>query len=323
MRVFVAGGGGAIGRSLVPQLVGRGHAVSATTRSRDKLDALGALGAEPLLMDGLDAGSVGEAVARAEPDLVVHQMTSLAGMSDIKHFDRAFAVTNELRTKGTDHLLAAADAVGVRRFVAQSYTGWPNDRAGAAVQTEDDPLDPHPTAAQAESLAAIRYLEQVVLGAPLDGVVLRYGSFYGPAVSDAIVALIRGRRFPLVSHGGGIWSWIHLDDAAAATVSAVEGGPAGVYNVVDDDPAPVSEWLPYLAECVGARPPRRLPVWPARLFVGETGVSMMTQIRGSSNGKAKRLLGWEPRWSTWRDGFRHGLLHAEEGAGATCAKSAA
>jgi nucleoside-diphosphate-sugar epimerase len=308
MRVFVAGAGGAIGRSLVPQLVERGHEVTATTRSADKLDDLRVLGAEPLPMDGLDAGSVGEAVARAEPEAIVHQMTSLAGMDDLKHFDDSFAVTNELRTTGTDHLLAAAQALGVRRFVAQSYAGWPNARTGGAVKTEEDPLDPHPPAAQAKSLAAIRYLDRAALDAPLDAVVLRYGSFYGPAASEQIVALMRGRRFPIVGDGAGIWSWIHLDDAAAATVAAVEDGPAGVYNVVDDEPAPVSEWLPYLAECVGAKPPRRLPVWLARLFVGEVGVSLMTQVRGSSNAKAKRYLGWAPRWSSWRKGFRYGLL---------------
>jgi nucleoside-diphosphate-sugar epimerase len=312
MRVFVAGAGGAIGRRLVPRLVERGHEVTATTRSREKLDDLRALGAEPLVMDGLDAGSVGEAVARAEPDVIVHQMTALDGLRELKHFDEAFAVTNELRTKGTDHLLAAANALGVRRFVVQSYTGWPNARTGGAVKTEEDPLDPHPPVSQARSLAAIRYVERAALEAPLDGVVLRYGSFYGPAVSDAIVELIRRRRFPLVGDGGGIWSWIHIDDAAAATVAAIEGGPAGVYNVVDDEPARVSEWLPYLAERAGAKPPRRLPVWLAGLFVGEAGVSMMTQIRGSSNAKARRYLDWAPRWSSWREGFRQGLLEPAE-----------
>ncbi len=311
MRVFVAGAAGAIGRPLVVRLVERGHEVVATTRTPGKLDLLRALGAEPELMDGLDAGSVGEAVARAEPEAIVHQMTALAGLSDLKHFDETFAVTNELRTRGTDHLVAAAEAVGVGRFVAQSYTGWTNARQGGPAASEEDPLDPSPPAGQERSLAAIRYLEQAVEAAPLGGVVLRYGSFYGPGASDALVELVRARKLPLVGDGGGVWSWIHVDDAADATVAAVERGRAGVYDIVDDDPAPVSDWLPYLAESVGARPPRRVPVWVARLVVGEVGVSLMTRIRGSSNAKARRELGWEPRWASWRDGFRGGLAASD------------
>jgi nucleoside-diphosphate-sugar epimerase len=307
MRVFLAGAGGAIGGRLVPQLIERGHEVVATTRSTAKLDALRALGAEAMVMDGLDAGSVGEAVARAEPEVIVHQMTALAGMADLKHFDRAFAVTNELRTRGTDNLLAAAEAVGVRRFVAQSFTGWPNVREGGPVKTEDDPLDPDPPAAQTETLRGIRYVEDAVRNARLEGVALRYGGFYGPGASDAFVDLVRKRKLPVVGGGTGIWSWVHIDDAAAATVAAVEGGPAGVYNVVDDEPAPVSEWLPYLAEAVGAKPPRRVPAWLARPLIGEVGVSLMTRIRGSSNAKARRELDWEPRWPSWRVGFREAL----------------
>ena len=314
MRIFVAGAGGAIGRRLVPQLVGRGHEVVATTRGARKVDSLRALGAEPIVMDGLNAASVGEAVARAEPDVIVHQMTALAGMTDLKHFDEGFGVTNELRTRGTDNLLAAADAVGVRRFIAQSYTGWPNARVGGAVKSEEDPLDPTPPAGQARSLQAIRYLEQVVPDASLGGIVLRYGALYGPGASDRLFELVRKRKLPLVGDAGGIWSWIHVDDAAAATAAAVERGGAGVYNVVDDKPAPVSEWLPYLAECVGAKPPRRVPVWLARVVVGDVGVSLMTQIRGSSNAKAKRELAWEPDWSSWRDGFRRGLAEAGSAA---------
>ena len=306
MRVFVAGAGGAIGRRLVPQLVARGHEVFASTTRAEKMPALRSLGAEAVVMDGLDAASVGDAVARAEPEAIVHQMTALAGSTDLKHFDGMFAVTNELRTTGTDHLLAAAEAVGVQRFVAQSYTGWPNAREGGPVKTETDPLDPAPPKNQTKSLAAIRRLEQAVRNAPLEGVVLRYGSFYGPGASDELVEFVRRRKLPVVGDGGGVWSWIHVDDAASASLAAVERGGRGVFNIVDDEPAPVSEWLPYLAECVGAKPPRRVPVWLARLAVGEVGVSMMTQIRGSSNEKAKRELGWTPRW-TWRDGFRHGL----------------
>ena len=314
MRVFVAGAGGAIGRRLVPQLVERGHEVVASTRSKKKLDELRALNAEPVVMDGLDALQVGEVVARAEPDAIVHQMSALANMSDLRRFDKEFAVTNELRTKGTDYLLAAAEAAGARRFVVQSYTGWPNIREGGPVKTEDDPLDPNPPAHQTESLAAIRYLERAVLEAPLEGVVLRYGSFYGPGASEPLVELVRARKMPVVGSGGGIWSWVHVDDAAAATVAAVESRATGVYNVVDDDPAPVSEWLPYFAEVVGAKPPRQVPVWLARVAAGEVGVSAMTGIRGSSNAKAKRELGWEPKWSSWRDGFRDGLGGEERAA---------
>jgi nucleoside-diphosphate-sugar epimerase len=317
MRVFVAGAGGAIGRRLLPQLVARGHEVAATTRNPDKMADLRALGAEPLVMDGLDAGSVGEAVARAEPDVIVHQMTALAGIQDLKHFDDTFAVTNQLRTKGADHLLAAADALGVGRFIAASYTGWPNAREGGPVKTEDDPFDEHPPAAQERSLAAIRYLERAAVEGSPHGIALRYGSFYGPGASDELVEVVRKRKIPLVGEAGGIWSWIHIDDAASAAVAAVERGAAGVYNIVDDEPAPVSEWLPVLAESVGAKLPRHVPVWLARLAVGEVGVSMMTQIRGSSNAKAKRELGWQPRWSSWREGFRHALT--EPAGGVTAA----
>ncbi|HEY1367723.1 MAG TPA: NAD(P)-dependent oxidoreductase [Gaiellaceae bacterium] len=307
MRVFVAGASGAVGRRLLPQLIERGHEVVATTRTSAKLDALRALGAEPTVMDGLDAGSVGEAVARAEPEVIVHQMSALAGMTELKHFDRGFAVTNELRTRGTDNLLAAANAVGVRRFVAQSFTGWPNIRDGGPVKTEDDPLDPNPPAEQAETLRGIRDLEETLRDARLEGIALRYGSLYGPGASESIVELVRKRKLPLVGAATGVWSWVHLDDAAAATVAAVEGGPPGVYDIVDDNPAPVSEWLPYLAEAVGAKPPRRVPVWLAQLAIGEVGVSMMTRICGSSNAKAKRQLGWELRWPSWRSGFKDGL----------------
>lgn len=307
MRVFLAGGSGAVGRRLTPQLVARGHHVIATTTSQDKLDGLRALGAEPVVVDGLDAVGVGEAIARAEPDAVIHQMSALAGEPDLRRFDDWFARTNELRTAGTENLLAAASAAGVNRFVAQSYTGWPNTREGGPVKTENDPLDSDPPGAQAKSLAAIRTLERAVLEAPLEGIVLRYGSLYGPGASDGLVELVRGRKLPILGSGDGVWSWIHVDDAAAATVAAVERGGRGVYNIVDDEPARVSEWLPYLAEQAGARPPRRLPEWLGRMVAGEVAVSFMTRIRGSSNARAKRELGWEPSWRSWREGFRHGL----------------
>jgi 2-alkyl-3-oxoalkanoate reductase len=307
MRVFVAGATGAIGRRLVPQLVARGHAVTATTRSAAKADDLRAAGADPVVVDGLDAAAVGEAVARAEPEAVVHQMTALAGKPDIRHFDRWFATTNELRTRGTEYLLAAAEAAGVQRFVAQSYTNWTNAREGGPVKTEDDPFDPHPAKAQRQSMAAIQALEATVAGAPLDGLILRYANFYGPGASDSFVELLRKRKLPVVGDGAGVWSWVHLDDAAAAGADALERGAPGVYNIADDEPAPVSVWMPYLAEAVGAKPPLRVPAWVGRLAAGEVAVRWMTEGRGSSNAKAKRELGWEPAWATWRDGFRHAL----------------
>jgi 2-alkyl-3-oxoalkanoate reductase len=305
MRVFVAGATGAIGRPLVKQLAARGHRVTAMTRTPDKAELLRQLGAEPVIVDGLDAIAVGQAVARAEPEAIVHQMTSLTGMSDFKHFDRTFAKTNELRTRGTDHLLAAAAAAGVKRFVAQSYTSWTNARTGSdGLATEDEPLDARPPAAQRQTLAAIQYLERAVLSSPLVGIVLRYGSFYGPGASEALVEMVKRRRLPIIGRGTGVWSWIHVDDAAAAAVAAVEHGPRGVYNIVDDEPAPVATWLPYLAELAGAKRPWRVPAWLGRLLAGEVGVSVMTQIRGSSNAKAKRELGWRPAFASWRDGFR-------------------
>jgi len=261
MRVLVAGASGVIGRRLLPQLVDRGHEVVATTRSPEKSDSLRALGAVPLVMDGLDPGSVGEAVARAEPEVVVHQMTALTGVGDLRHFDEEFALTNELRTRGTDYLTTAAEAVGVGRFVAQSYTGWPNAREGGAVKTEEDPLDPNPPAGQRKSLEAIRYLEQAVAGSTLEGLALRYGSLYGPGTSmaDEYAQLIRKRKLPVVGDGGGVWSFVHVDDAAAATVAAVEHGAPGVYNIVDDEPAPVAEWLPALAAAIGPSLPGACP----------------------------------------------------------------
>jgi nucleoside-diphosphate-sugar epimerase len=313
MRVFVAGATGAIGRRLVPALIGAGHHVVAGTRTEAKFDRLWNLGAEPVLVDGRDAAAVGEVVAKAEPDAIVHQMTALAGSGDLRHFDRTFAVTNELRTAGTDNLLAAARASGVRRFVAQSYTGWPNERIGSAVKTEGDRLDPSPPKEQRASMAAIKHVERVVTEASLDGVVLRYGMFYGPGASDEMIEIIRRRGMPIVGKGGGIWSMTHIDDAATATVAALERG-RGIYNVVDDDPAPVAELLPELARLVGAKPPRHVPVWLARLAAGEVGVSLLTQVRGSSNAKAKRELDWTPRWASWRDGFRDGLTASADAA---------
>ena len=308
MRVFVAGATGALGRRLVPELVARGHEVAGTTRSPAKAGALRAAGAQPVVLDVLDAGAVMTAVAAARPDVVVHEATALAGDLDLRRFEAAFAQTNRLRTEGTDHLLAAAVAAGAVRFVAQSYAGWPSARTGGPVKTEQDPLDPDPPAALRSTLDAIRHLEAAVTGAAeLTGVALRYGGFYGPGTSlwagGDHVEQIRKRRFPIVGDGGGVWSFIHIDDAAAATVAAVERGEAGVYNIVDDEPAPVREWLPVLAAAVGAPPPRHVPAWLGRLLGGDHMVAMMTEIRGSSNAKARRELGWEPRYRSWREGF--------------------
>jgi 2-alkyl-3-oxoalkanoate reductase len=300
MRVFVAGATGAIGTRLVSQLVERGHEVIGTSRSREKADTLRAQGAEPVVLDLLDRDAVREAVAAARPEAIVHQASALAGLSELKHLDRTFAQTNRLRIEGTDALLAAMREAGVGRLVAQSFAGWPYAREGGPVKTEKDPLDPTPVPAMRETVAAIRHLEQTVTAA--GGIALRYGGFYG-SPEDAQLELVRRRRFPIVGDGGGIWSFVHLEDAAAATVLALERGAPGVYNVVDDEPAAVREWLPALAATIGAKPPRRVPRWLARLVAGESGVVLMTEIRGASNAKAKRELGWSLRYPSWRQGF--------------------
>jgi len=306
MRVFVAGGTGVMGRRLVPQLVARGHQVTATTSSAGKLGLLQRMGADGVVMDGLDAASVGESVAAARPDAIVHEMTSIAGKPDMKHMDRWFAITNRLRTEGTDHLLAAAAATGVPHVVAQSYASWNGIRTGGWVKTEDDRLDPMTGTAARPLMDAIRHLEQVVLGA--GGAALRYGGLYGPGATGDQVALVRKRQFPLIGDGAGYCSWVHLDDAASATVLAVEQQVRGVFNIVDDEPAPAREWLPYLAACAGAKPPMRVPTWLARLLAGDVAVTMMTQGRGFSNAKARQELGWQLRYSSWRQGFTEALV---------------
>jgi nucleoside-diphosphate-sugar epimerase len=309
MRVFVLGGSGAVGRRLVPMLIAQGHQVVATTRTPARAAGLAALGAQPVIVDGLDRAALAEAVAAARPEVVVHQATAIPAGLDLRHFDRSFALTSRLRSEGTDNLLAAARAAAVPRVIAQSYTGWPNARTGGPVKTEDDPLDPAPPAPMRQALAAIRHLESAVTGTPgIDGVVLRYGSFYGPGTSigpddGQVTAMVRRRRLPIVGDGGGIWSFTHIDDAAAATVAALDRGH-GLYNVVDDDPAPVAQWLPGLAAALGAKPPRRIPAWLARPLVGELGVAMMTTVRGSANARARRELAWAPRYPSWRTGFR-------------------
>jgi len=310
VRVFVAGGTGVVGRRLLPQLVARGHQVTATTTSAAKLGLLKELGAEGVVMDGLDGAAVGEAVAAARPDVVVNQMTGLseahAGKPNLRRPDRYFAMTNRLRSEGTDHLLAAAEATGGAHVVSQGAAIFNATREGGRLKTEEDPLDLGTMARSlAEGTKAIHHLEDVVVRA--GGAVLRYGSLYGPGATDDQVELVRRRLFPLVGHGTGCFSWVHLDDAASATVLAVEQRARGVFNIVDDEPAPVSEWLPYLAGCAGAKPPRRLPKWLARLLAGEMVVSMMTEGRGFSNAKAKRELGWVLRYPSWRQGFKEEL----------------
>jgi nucleoside-diphosphate-sugar epimerase len=308
VKVFVAGGAGVLGRRLVPQLVARGHQVTATTTTPTKLDLLEQLGAEGVVMDGLDAVSVGEAVAKARPDALVHQMTGLSpahtGKPDLKHPDRFFAATNRLRSEGTDHLLAAAEATGVSHVVAQSFGAFGGIRQGGWVKTEDDPMDPGPASAR-KGTEALHHLEEMVVRA--GGVALRYGSFYGPGAIDDQVELVRKRQFPLVGGGAGYMSWVHLDDAASATVLAMEHKASGVFNIVDDEPAPASAWLPYLAACAGAKRPMRVPKWLARLLAGEMAVMMMTEARGFSNAKAKRELGWELSHPSWRQGFKEEL----------------
>jgi nucleoside-diphosphate-sugar epimerase len=305
MNIFLAGATGAVGRALIPRLLEHGHTVTGTTRTPAKADVLRELGATPVVVDGLDRDAVVAAVAAARPDAIVHEMTDLSGLTDMRRAERSFAGTNRLRVEGTDNLLAAARAAGVERFVAQSYAGWPYARTGGPVKTEDDPLDPNPPAQMRTTLDAIRHLESSVLAA--GGVVLRYGGFYGPGTGIAPGGdqwtMIRKRKFPLVGDGGGVWSFVHIDDAATATVAALEHWmPGEIYNVVDDEPAPVREWLPSLAASVGARPPRHVPRFVARLM-GEHVVALMCEIRGASNAKARAALGWTPAWPSWREGF--------------------
>jgi nucleoside-diphosphate-sugar epimerase len=305
MRVFVTGATGALGRHLVPGLVAAGHEVTATTRTPGKVAQLRAAGAEPVILDGLDREAVIAAVLAAAPEVVVHQMTALAGMRSLRNPDKQFAVTNELRTRGTDNLLAAAARAGTRRVIAQSYAGpGPDKPSDGSLKTEEDPLDLLPIRSAVQGPAAIAYVDKTVpLEAP-EGIVLRYGGFYGPGASDFLLEMLRKRLVPVIGGGAGVWSFIEITDAAAATIAAVDEGAPGLYNVVDDDPAPVAEWLPYLAQVAGAKPPLRLPAWLGRLLAGEFVVGQMTTSRGSSNEKARKELGWEPRYASWREGFR-------------------
>jgi nucleoside-diphosphate-sugar epimerase len=312
MKIFLAGATGAIGKRLVPMLASAGHQVVGMTRTAAKTDALRAAGAQPVVADALDAEAVRRAVVGTHPTVVVHQMTALAKLDNPRNFDRDFALTNRLRTVGTQYLLSAAQETGAKRFIAQSYAGWPNERNGSRIKSEEDPLNARPPKAMAEILNSIRQLEQMVSSAAgLTGIVLRYGSFYGPGTSmgegGGVIETVRRRKFPLFGDGAGVWSFIHIDDAANATRIAIENGEAGTYNIVDNEPAEVSTWLPDLAQALGAKPPLRLPAWLGWLMIGDAGLYLMTKARGSSNAKAKRVLGWQPFYSSWRDGFRHGL----------------
>ncbi|HXH98036.1 MAG TPA: NAD(P)-dependent oxidoreductase [Gaiellaceae bacterium] len=300
MRVFVAGASGALGSRLVPQLIDAGHDVIGTHNSPAGEDLLRELGAEPVRVDLLDARAVRTAVRDHEPEAIVHQATALGDAKFGRSLDGTFAKTNRLRREGTDALVAAAREAGVRRFVAQSFAPYRYAREGGPIKTEEDPLDPAPPPNAQETYEAMTYLEDAVTD--FGGIALRYGGFYG-AANDGLIEPVRKRQYPIVGSGSGIFSWLHLEDGAAATVLALDHEGPAVYNVVDDEPAPVYEWLPVLAQALGAKPPRRFPIWLARLFAGEAAVVLGTQSRGASNAKAKRELGWTPRYASWRQGF--------------------
>jgi 2-alkyl-3-oxoalkanoate reductase len=304
MNVFIAGATGAVGRALIPKLIEHGHAVTGTTRSPAKADSIRALGATPAVADGLDREAVAAAVRAAQPDVIVHQMTALAGLGDPRKFQRSFAATDRLRTEGTDNLLAAAAEVGAT-VVAQSYAGWPYEPAGGAVKGEDAPLMADPPKQMRGTVAALRHVEGAVTAA--GGIALRYGGFYGPGTGlvrgGEQWKLVQARKFPIVGDGGGIWSFCHIDDAASATVAAIEHPvPGAVLNICDDEPAPVREWLPGLAQAIGAKPPRRVPRFVGRLL-GPHVIQLMCEARGASNARAKALLDWTPSVPTWREGF--------------------
>lgn len=316
MRIFVAGAAGAIGRRLVPLLAQAGHTVFGMTRSPKKWAAVTTLGAEPIIADALNGAEVKDAMLRTRPSVVIHELTAIPPNLELRRFAAQFAPTNQLRVEGTDNLLTAARAAGVRRFLAQSFAGWSSARTGGPIKSEQDPLDPDPPAGLRSVLEALRYLESAVTGERgLAGLVLRYGAFYGPGTSvacdGALTAMVRRRLLPIVGAGSAVWSWLHIEDAARATVAAVERGEPGIYNIVDDDPAPVAEWLPALAAAAGAKPPRRVPAWLGRFAVGDHGIVLMNEVRGASNQKAKRELEWRPLWPSWRSGFQDALKGAQ------------
>jgi nucleoside-diphosphate-sugar epimerase len=307
MRVFVAGATGAVGSRLLPLLVAGGHKVVGLTRSPAKAETIRRGGGEATVADALHRAAVVAAVVGAKPDVIVHEMTALTAANDLRRMDRSFAATNLLRTQGLLNLLAAAKQAGTARLVVQSFCGWPFARAGGPVKSEEDPLDEAPPLAMRRTLAAIRYLENAATSSSeIEGIVLRYGAFYGAATGlfdGPTIDRLRRRQVPLIGDGNGWWSFLHIDDAAAATAIAVERGAAGIYNIVDDEPAPVREWLPALASMLGARSPRRIPNWLARLAAGEAIVTLMTETRAGSNAKAKRELSWAPAHASWRRGF--------------------
>lgn len=312
MRIFVAGATGAIGRALVPRLVEQGHDVTALVRSPSKSEVVKSMGASPAVADALDRDALTAAITTAAPEVIIHQLTALAGVGNFKRFDAEAAVTNRLRTEALDTMIAAARNTGTRRMIVQSYLGWPLAREGGSVKSESDPLDLNPPPAFRRTLEAIRYLEDTTRRTDTpEMLALRYGMFYGPGTGIApdgvIVRMVRERKLPLVGNGAGIWSFVHVRDAASATLAAIARGAPGIYNIVDDEPAPVAEWLPYLAQVLGAKPPRRIPAWLAKFAIGDGGVSIMTKIRGGSNAKAKRELGWQPELATWRTGFVEAL----------------
>jgi nucleoside-diphosphate-sugar epimerase len=309
MKIFLAGATGVIGARLLPRLVSRGDNVVALTRDRSNVERLTSHKVEVVVGDALDRDQMVDIMTRARPDVVIHELTALRDVMRYRNFDREFARTNKLRTAGTENLMAGAKAAGARRFIAQSYGGWTYERAGSAIKTEDDPLDPMPPRQQRISLDAIRRLEHIVtLQNDMVGIALRYGAFYGPGTNMApggqVWETVRKRGLPVVGDGNGVWSFLHIDDAATATIAAIDRGATGVYNICDDDPAPASVWIPALAEIMGAKPPMHVWKWLGRMAAGDVGVSMMTQIRGMSNAKARRDLNWQPRYASWRNGFR-------------------
>jgi 2-alkyl-3-oxoalkanoate reductase len=318
MKIFLAGATGAIGKRLAPILMRAGHTVSGTTRTAEKAESIRAAGATPAILDALNEQEVLEAVQHAEPEVIIHELTALPAKFNLRRWDQEFALTNRLRIEGTDNLLAAARAAGCRRFIAQSYAGWPYARTGTWVKKEEDPLVSSPEPAFRHTLEAIRHVESAVTGdQTIDGFVLRYGALYGPGTSlgagGSSIEDIRRRRFPIIGKGTGYWSFVHVDDAASATLAAVGAAVPGIYNVCDDEPAPVLVWLPFLAEALGSKPPMHIPGWLGRIAVGPHGVAMLTQVRGASNQKARALLGWNLKWPSWREGFRNGLWDENQG----------